>query len=206
MEDLMKLEGVDRKKALQTKSISLDGGGRKTVDATTQTDKDVLDRLEERRKLEQRVSQTMIFRKVLDIDPKFCRGVNSDRYLERMRKWFYYSLIKRHNLSNRKISGAGQNLPNKWEQALVDMRGNVRARQQPEMRTDGTTRINGVRYSNFCNTDHVPVWYEYVGNYSWGKKSSRRRHVRMGGQREESIHRTTKHWEGWQKVDSFSHF
>ena len=113
MEDLMKLEGVDRKKALRTKSISLDGRGRKAVDATTRTEKDLLDWLEEKWKLEQRVSRTMIFRKVLDIDPKFCGGVNSDRYLERMKKWFYYGLIKRRDLSNRKISGAGQNLPNK---------------------------------------------------------------------------------------------
>ena len=108
----------------------------------------------------------MIFRKVLDIDPNFCGAVNSDCYLERMKKWLYYGLIKRHDLSNRKVSGAGQKLPNKWEHVLVDMRGKVRAKQQPEMRTDGTTRTNGVRYANFCNTDHVPVWYESVGNYT----------------------------------------
>ena len=49
---------------------------------------------------------------------------------------------------------------------LVNMRGKVRGKQQPEMRTDGTTRINGVRDANFCNADHVPVWYESVGNRS----------------------------------------
>ena len=99
----------------------------------------------------------MILRKVLEIYPKFCGGINSNGYLERMKRWFYYGLIKRHGLSNRKISGAGQKLPNKWEQALVHIRGKVQAKQQPEMRTDGTTRINGVRDAKFCNTDHVPV-------------------------------------------------
>ena len=84
MEDLTKLEGVDRKKALRTKSISLDGRGRKAVDATTRIKKDLLGWLEERWKLEQRVSRTMIFCKVLDIDIKFCGGVNSGRYLEHM--------------------------------------------------------------------------------------------------------------------------
>ena len=48
MEDLMKLEGVDRKKVLRNKSISLDGRGRKAVDATTKTEKYLLDWLEER--------------------------------------------------------------------------------------------------------------------------------------------------------------
>ena len=57
----------------------------------------------------------------------------------------------------------------------------MRAKQQPEMRTDGTTIINGVRDANFCNTDLVPVWYESVGNYTWGKKSSGRQRVRTGG-------------------------
>ena len=30
-------------------------------------------------------------------------------------------------------------------------------------------------------TDHVLIWYEYVGNYSWVKKYSGRRSVNTGG-------------------------
>ena len=84
MEDLMKLEGVDRKKALRTKSISLNGRGMKAVDETTKREKILLGWLEERWNLEQRVSRTMILRKVLEIYPKFCGGINSNGYLERM--------------------------------------------------------------------------------------------------------------------------
>ena len=39
----------------------------------------------------------------------------------------------------------------------------------------------GVKCTHFCNTDHVPVWYKSVGNYSWGKKVSGRQHIRTGG-------------------------
>jgi len=49
------------------------------------------------------------------------------------------------------------------------MHGKVRTKQQPDMRADGTVHIAGVKNAHFCNTDHVPVWYESVGNYSWGK-------------------------------------
>ena len=49
------------------------------------------------------------------------------------------------------------------------------------MKLDGSTRISGVRDAYLCNTDHVLVWYETVGNYTWGKKSGGRRHMRTGG-------------------------
>ena len=85
--------------------------GRKRIESTTRTKKTLIKWLEERWKLEQRVSRTSIFRKVLDIKPKFCGGFKEDGYLGRMKKWFYYGFVKRFDLSNRKISGAGQKLP-----------------------------------------------------------------------------------------------
>ena len=51
--------------------------------------------------------------------------VKLDGYLEGMKKWFYCGFFKRFDLSNQKISGAGQKLPTNWENALVDMRGKV---------------------------------------------------------------------------------
>ena len=110
---------------LRYKSVNMSARGRKWIDSTTRTEKTLIEWLEERWKLEQRVSRTTVFRKVLDIDPKFCGGVKLDGYLERMKQWFYYSLVKRFDLSNCKISGAGQKLPTNWEKALVDMRGKV---------------------------------------------------------------------------------
>ena len=41
--------------------------------------------------------------------------------------------------------------------------------------------ISGVRDANFVNTDHVPIWYESVGNYSWCKQDSGHRSVKTGG-------------------------
>jgi len=64
---------------------------------------------------------------------------------------------------------------------LLDIHGKVREKQQPEMQADSSVHIAGVKDAPFCNTDNVPVWYESVGSYRWGKKSGGRRHVRTGG-------------------------
>ena len=74
----------------------------------------------------------MIFRKVLDIDPKFKGGVKADGYFNRLKKWFYYGFKVRHSLSVRNIAGAGQKLPLNWEQKLLDLHGKVRAIQKPD--------------------------------------------------------------------------
>ena len=145
----------------------------------------------------------MVSCKVLEIDPKFCGGVTSEGYLERLKTWFYYGLKVRFDLSNRKIAGAGQKLPNNWEQALIDKRGKVRAKQQPVRRVDGSVRIDGVKDDHFCNTDYVPVWYESVGNYSWGKKSSGRRHVRTGGKEKDRFTAQLSIGKGGKKLIPF---
>jgi len=202
-EDIMNLEGNAKRVALKAKSVSLTGRGRKPLHSQTKTEKTLMVWLEERWAKEQRVSRTMVFRKVLENDPKFCGGVKSDGYLDRMKTWFYYGLKIRFDLSNRKIAGAGQKLPDNWEQALVDMRGKVRAKQQPVRRADGTVRIDGVKDAYFCNTDHVPVWYESVGNYSWGKKNSGRRHVRTGGKEKDRFTAQLSVGKGGKKLIPF---
>ena len=166
MKDLEELEGKERWAALKKKSTRLNARGRKSIEFGTRTEEILMAWLEERWELEQRVTRTMIFRKVLDIDPKFKGGVKEDGYFDRLKKWFYYGFKVRHSLSVRKISGAGQKLPLNWEQKLLDLHGKVRAIQKPELRADGSVRIAGVKDTHFCNTDHVPVWYESVGNYS----------------------------------------
>jgi len=69
----------------------------------------------------------MIFRKVLDLDLKFCGGVESDGHVARLKKWFYYGLKVCQHLSNHKIAGAGQKLPGNWEEVLNNMHGRMRA-------------------------------------------------------------------------------
>ena len=129
MKDLEDLEGKDRLTALKKKSVSVNARGRKSIELSTRTEKLLLVWLEERWRLDQRVSRTMIFRKVLDIDPKFKGGVNSDGHLNQLKKWFYYGFKVCHGLSNRKSCGAGQKLPVHWEHAVLDMHGKVRAKQ-----------------------------------------------------------------------------
>ena len=77
-EHIPKLEGKDKKKVLRYKSVNVCARGQKWIDTTTQTKKTLIEWLEERWKLEYRVSRTSIVRKLLDIDPKFCGGVEGD--------------------------------------------------------------------------------------------------------------------------------
>ena len=41
--------------------------------------------------------------------------------------------------------------------------------------------FKGVHDAYYFNTHHVPVWYESVGNYTWGKKDNGRRTVKTAG-------------------------
>ena len=56
MDQLLKLDGVERQKALRKTSLSLDGRGRKAIDSKTRTEDKLTDWLDERYRLEQRVS------------------------------------------------------------------------------------------------------------------------------------------------------
>ena len=53
--------------------------------------------------------------------------------------------------------------------------------QKPDLQAGGYICIVGVKGTHFCNTGHVPVWYESVGNYSWGNQGSGRQHIRTDG-------------------------
>ena len=101
------------------------------------------------------------------------------------------------------MSGAGQKLPNNWERELANTRGQVRAKQNPLKRADGTLRIAGVKDDYFCTTDHVPIWYESVGNYSWGENSSGRRHVRTGGKEKDRFTGQLSIGKGGKKLIPF---
>ena len=61
------------------------------------------------------LTRYVIFHKVMEIDPSFMGGVDSDGYFVRMKDWFYYGFKGRKKLSIRKISSIGQKLPNDWE-------------------------------------------------------------------------------------------
>ena len=107
--------------------------GRKSIEFGTCTEEILTAWLEERWKLEQRVTCTMIFRNVLDIDPKFKGSVKADGYFDKLKKWFYYGSNVRHNLSVSTNSSVRQKLPLNWEQKLLDLHGKVCAIQKPEL-------------------------------------------------------------------------
>ena len=57
------------------------------------------------------MTRTIIFCKVLEIDPKLCGGVGKEGCLAKIKKWFYYGFTKQNYLSIRKLANVGQKLP-----------------------------------------------------------------------------------------------
>jgi hypothetical protein len=176
LNELLSLTGKEKMKSLKKKSINPNARGRKQLNSASELEEELgrwVTKLEEE---EKRITRTMIFRKALEFDPDFQGGD-----LKRLKKWFYYGFVRRFDLSLRMIASVGQKLPKNWEAKMVDMRGRVRHRQRPSAQPDGRVLITGVTDAYYFNTDHVPVWVESVGNYTWGQKSSGRRSVKTGG-------------------------
>lgn len=174
--DLLMLTGREKKKALKKKSIDPNARGRKQLDSDSDLEKELAQWIYKLEDEEKRITRTMIFRKALELNPDFHGGD-----IKKLKKWFYYGFKNRANLSVRKIASVGQKLPKDWEEKMVDMRGRIRHRQCPVVQPDGRVLITGVTDEYFFNTDHVPVWYESVGNYTWGRKDSGRRTAKTGG-------------------------
>ena len=91
-------------------------------------------------------------------------------HTKRLKKWFYYGFNRHYNISNRHISTVSQNLPKDWETYLSNLICRIAFGHQPhEVDFDGTTvMVPGIEDDNYVNFDHVPVWYEPVGNNLWG--------------------------------------
>jgi len=102
--------------------------------------------------------------------------------------WFYYGFKRRYYLSNRKLSSVGQKLPLRWKIDLENLQKRLAYLQVPHYEshtfTDGDFMqefVPGIEDGDVWNFDHVPIWRECVGNYSWGPKDSDRRNARTGG-------------------------
>jgi hypothetical protein len=182
---LLGLEGRARQQAMKKKSPALDSRGRKMADNEKDLEEKLMAIIMKWIEDERRITRTMIFRQALEIDPLFMGGIESPDLMKRLRKWFYYGFVKRHKLSVRKIASVGQKLPADWKEKMVDMRGRVKHRQLPTQQTDGSIVLKGVSDAYYFNTDHVPVWYKSVGNYTWGLKNSGRCSVKTGGKEKE---------------------
>ena len=67
-----------------------------------------------------RVSRSLLFPKVLDIDTEFKvsggpSGKGSYGQFVRLQKWFYFGFKRCYNLSYQKLYSVGQKLPINWE-------------------------------------------------------------------------------------------
>eukprot|EP00957_Ditylum_brightwellii_P105311 8028453-Ditylum_brightwellii.AAC.1 len=68
-------------------------------------------------------------------------GIKSPDLMKRLKKWFYYGVVKRNKLSVCKIAIVGQKLPVDCKEKMVDMRGKVKRRQLPTQQTNSSMRI-----------------------------------------------------------------
>ena len=174
-------KGKERAAAMRKKSAGKKGRGRQVMSGMGSMEVKLEAWIVKCNTEEKRVTSTMIFRKVVELDPNFLGGVESDKFMIKLKKWFYYGFIKRANLSVRKLASVGQKLPVNWQEKMVDLRARIRERQDPQRQPDGTVAVEGVKDKHYVNTDHVPFWIESVGNTSWGKKDSGRRTVKTAG-------------------------
>jgi hypothetical protein len=200
---LLSMTGREKQAAMKKKSPKLGSRGRKASEQQKDLEMQLNELIEKWIKDERRITRTMIFRAALEIDPLFMGGVESGDLMSKLKKWFYYGFVRRFNLSFRKISSVGQKLPKNWPDKMVDMRGRVKHRQLPTEQPDGSIVLKGVHDANYFNTDHVPVWYESVGNYSWGKKDSGRRTVKTGGKEKDRFTAQLGIGKGGQKLIPF---
>ena len=125
----------------------------------------------------------IVFKKVLELNSNFKGGIKSEGFMGRMKNWFYYGFTKRHNLSHVRISGASRKLPQGWEAKVQQIITRV-ARHQVESRS-GTTLIPAICDERMVNTDHVPVYRDMPGNYTWGERGSGGRQISTGGAEKE---------------------
>lgn len=181
LDQVLQLEGKEKRKAMKSKTLTINARGRKPCDELSQMETGVKTWLRGCYATDKRVSRTMIFRQALLLDPSFKGGPKSEGFIERMKNWFYYGFKVRANLSVRKLASVGQKLPLEWETVLARLTQNVRDIQNPQQRGDGSMRIEGVSDRFLINTDHVPFNHETVGNYTWGQKDSGRRNAKTGG-------------------------
>ena len=118
-------------------------------------------RLETLWEQEKRVSWSVIFRTVLEIDPNSkVEGSDvkgSKEHVLRLKNWFYFGFRSRNKLSNRRICGAMQKLPKDWKVRHKVMAERVAAYQQPGQHPSTGEPLPAIEDEDMYNTDHVPT-------------------------------------------------
>ena len=112
------------------------------------------------------VTRLIILKKVLDLDPLFKCGFGYTVIMPKIINWLYYGLEFSFNLSYKHISGSSQKMPIGWEAKLEQIVTRVASLQVENLMENGVL-IPQVDDYHFSNTDHVPVYCDIPGNYSW---------------------------------------
>eukprot|EP00957_Ditylum_brightwellii_P107178 8177654-Ditylum_brightwellii.AAC.1 len=64
----------------------------------------------------------------------------------------------------KKVSSAGQKLPDNWQEKRKKIIERVERRQSARYDDTLKRHFKGTKDERICNTDHVPTWVEPVGN------------------------------------------
>lgn len=174
--DLNKLESMSQKDAsavLKKKHTSTDTMKRSSAILGKQQQKledDLYSFIEDLWRDKKKVSRIIIFRKVIELDKLFKGGTNDPTFFKQMKVWFYNGFCRRKNLSYTRIAGASRKLPSDWKEKQQRIIRSVAKSQTP--RKEGHTVIPAVTDSRMANTDHVPMYRDMVGAYSWTKKGA----------------------------------
>ena len=107
MDKIRALKGQDRKLAVKRKSVKAGTQGPKATSENDAVEAEVYAYLEDLWKKERRVTRSIIFRKAMEVDPRFLGGTGSEGHMEKLKCWFYYRF---------KISSVGQKLPKDADQ------------------------------------------------------------------------------------------
>ena len=99
--------------------------------------------------------------------------------MSQMKNWFYYHFNEWHNLRHKRISGASRNLPPNWDESSQQIVMCVANLQVPAVK-DGVL-IPDIGDDQLVNTDHVPVYRDLPGNYSWGTINDGNIQIATGG-------------------------
>jgi hypothetical protein len=127
--------------------------------------------VEELWKEKKRVSRLIIMRKVLEINLLFKGGrANNPKWFKCIKNWFYDGFCRRYNLSYTRVAGASRKLPPNWKELHGSIVARVAKSQTP--RKEGHLVIPHVPDEQMGNTDHIPMYRDMAGSYSWTKKGA----------------------------------
>ena len=129
------------------------------------------------------VTRKITFRKVIEVLPMFKSGIDSSTFLKYATNWFYSGFNPGYNLRYIRIFGASIELPQGWEERVRSIITHVGIRQVPKV-VNGIT-ISAIGNYSFASSDHIPVYRNLPGDYSWIESGSGNKQVVTGSEEKE---------------------